>query len=365
MTDVDYLTQTIRLARRGIGCVSPNPLVGALVVNAGKIVGRGFHRAFGEAHAEVVALRDAGDKARGATLYVNLEPCCHYGKTPPCTDAIIQSGIRRVVVGIVDPNPIVNHRGIDILQQHGIRVDTGIAEESSRRLNRAFIKFIVSGMPYITLKIAQSMDGRIATANGHSRWITSEPSRTFVHRMRRENDAVIIGVGTVNADDPQLSVRHVKGRTPFRIVLDSALSIPIHCQLLKDAYREKTVIATCAKDVRKIDIIEQGGARVWQFDGSSDNHVPLPDLLHRMAGEGMSSAMVEGGKQVFTSFICSGLADRFVAIMAPKLLGAGIEAIGDLGIKAVEKNIPLHNVKVRKSGPDIIIQADLHVHGNH
>lgn len=353
------MKRALELARNGIGKVNPNPLVGSVIVKDGQVVGEGFHPCFGKEHAEIMALRNAGELARGATLYVNLEPCCHFGKTPPCTDAIINAGIRRVVVGMVDPNPLVNQKGIEILREHHIDVQTGIEEALCRQLNRVFIKYITTGMPFVTIKIAQSLDGRIATATGHSQWITSEVARAEAHRLRSENDAVVVGIGTALADNPQLTVRHVPGRNPYRIVLDSQLQIPFDGFLLTDENVNKTIIATVADDEDKIARIKATGAHVWQFEKNSNGKIQISDLLQKAADARMSAVMVEGGAKVATSFFKEKMVDHLVAAIAPKIIGAGIEAIGDLGIYSMNDCIELINLTVEKLGPDVIVRSDV------
>ncbi len=334
-------------------------MVGSVIVKNGEIVGQGYHHCFGKEHAEVVALRDAGEIARGATLYVNLEPCCHHGKTPPCTDAIIKAGIKKVVIGMVDPNPLVNQRGIEILKQHNIEVITGIEEAACKELNKVFIKYITIGMPYVTLKIAQSLDGRIATTTGHSQWITSYKARVVAHRIRSENDAIIVGIGTVLADNPQLTVRYVKGRNPVRIVLDSRLRIPLDSHLLTDNHVQKTIIATSLQDADKIDRVKRTGAHVWEIDSQKNGGIPIPDLLKKLVQARMSAVMVEGGARIYTSFLKAKMVDHIVIALAPKIIGSGIEAIGNLGILNVDNSIELKNVKTKKLGPDLLVDADV------
>ncbi|MDZ7330347.1 MAG: bifunctional diaminohydroxyphosphoribosylaminopyrimidine deaminase/5-amino-6-(5-phosphoribosylamino)uracil reductase RibD [candidate division KSB1 bacterium] len=359
LNEGDYLKRAIRLARRGMGHVSPNPMVGCVIVNNDAIVGEGYHRYFGGPHAEVEALQAAGEAAAGATLYVNLEPCCHYGKTPPCTDAIIRAGIKRVVVGMIDPNPLVNQRGIEILRQHGIEVTSGVEEEACRELNRCFIKYIVAGLPYVTMKIAQSLDGRIATATGHSQWITSYPARVLAHRLRAEHDAVIVGIGTVLADDPQLTVRFVKGTNPWRIVLDDQLRIPLSSRLLTGELAARTIVATTSQDEMRKKAVEATGAQVWTISPNQSNRVSIPELLKKMASAHISSALIEGGSQVNTAFLKAGMVDRIIIAIAPRIIGAGIEAIGDLGIERVDRCIELTNIRLKAVGPDYVVTADL------
>ena len=359
LTDEFYIKRAIELARNGMGKVNPNPLVGSVIVKEGRIIGEGYHPCFGKEHAEIMALRQAGEQANGATLYVNLEPCCHFGKTPPCTNAVIKAGIKRVVVGMVDPNPLVNQKGIGILRQHNIEVRTGVEEETCKQLNRVFIKYITTGMPFVTLKIAQSLDGRIATTIGHSQWITSPEARVEAHRIRSENDAVVVGIGTVLADNPQLTVRHVPGRNPYRIVLDSKLQIPLDGFLLSDENVSKTIVATVSEDEEKIARIKAAGAHVWQFEKSENGNILIANLLQKAAHARMSAVMVEGGAKVLTSFFKETMVDHLVVAIAPKIIGTGIETIGDLGIRSVNDSIELINVSVERLGPDIIIRADV------
>lgn len=359
LTDEFYMKRAIDLARNGMGKVNPNPLVGSVIVKDGRIVGEGYHPCFGKEHAEIMALAEAGENANGATLYVNLEPCCHFGKTPPCTDALIKAGIIRVVVGMVDPNPLVNQKGIKILRQHNIAVRTGVEEADCKKLNRVFIKYITTGMPFVTVKIAQSLDGRIATATGHSQWITSDEARVEAHRIRSENDAVVVGVGTVLADNPQLTVRHVPGRNPYRIVLDSRLKIPLDRCLLTDENANKTIIATVSEDEQKIARIKATGAHVWQFEKSENGNIRISDLMQKVATARMSAVMVEGGAKVLTSFFRERMVDHLVAAVAPKIIGTGIETIGDLGIRSVDDSIQLIDLSVEKLGPDVVIRADV------
>ncbi len=342
-----------------MGKVSPNPLVGSIIVKNGKIIGEGYHKCFGKEHAEIVALRKADKNSHGATLYVNLEPCCHYGKTPPCTDAIIKAGIKRVVIGMADPNPLVNQQGIKILRENGIEVKAGVEKEACEQLNRVFIKYIKAGLPFVTLKIAQTIDGRIATSTGHARWITSEAAREEGHRLRSQNDVIIVGIGTVLADDPQLNVRLVKGASPVRIVLDSSLKIPLKSQLLTDESAHQTIVATTSKNLEKIENIKKTGAQVWQLEKDKNGRVPLPELLKKIGRDNKSAVMVEGGAKIFTSFIKENLSDRIVFYIALKILGSGKEAIGDLGIVSVDDCIQLKDMKFKRIGQDFMVDATI------
>jgi diaminohydroxyphosphoribosylaminopyrimidine deaminase/5-amino-6-(5-phosphoribosylamino)uracil reductase len=330
------MLQCVELARRGKGYVSPNPLVGAVIVKGKRIVGRGYHRKFGEAHAEINALRDAGQKARGATLYVNLEPCSHYGKTPPCTDAIISSGIRRVVVGMIDPNPLVKGKGIRALNSAGVEVRTGILSDECRKLNEFFIKKLMTGLPFVTLKIAQTLDGKIALTNGSSQWITSKESRKRVHQLRAEYDAVLVGARTVQLDDPRLTVRFVRGRNPKRILLDGSLSTPLSGRLFSDGFRSLTIVFVrrggSAVFERRKEILKSRGVRIIEVGAHRDGTLSLKALLESLADLNILSVLVEGGQQVFTQFLEEGFVDRLLVFVSPKVYGCdGVPAFGHLG----------------------------------
>ncbi|MFQ5770074.1 MAG: bifunctional diaminohydroxyphosphoribosylaminopyrimidine deaminase/5-amino-6-(5-phosphoribosylamino)uracil reductase RibD [bacterium] len=354
MTDEELIKKTLKLAEKGRGQVSPNPMVGAIFVVNNKIIGQGYHKVFGGEHAEVAAYRAANQAVAGGTLYVNLEPCSHHGKQPPCVDLIVQSGIQRVVIGTQDPNPVVNGAGIKQLQNHGIAVKVGILEDACKGLNEAYFKHIVSGLPLTTLKIAQTLDGRIAARNGQSQWITSEESRHYVHKLRSYNDAVVIGIGTVLADDPSLTVRLTQGRNPRRIIVDSKLRIPLQSKLLNDRMVEK--IATTSKaSQEKIKSIEGKGAVVWVNEANSVGQVDLPTLWHRIGRAGFSSVLVEGGSRISSALLKVNLVDKMVLFIAPKILGAGMPAIQNLGISSLDNSVNLLDFHKRQIGNDILI----------
>jgi len=356
--DERYMRRSLRLARRGMGKVSPNPMVGAIIVRSGEVIAEGYHHRFGSDHAEIKAIKKAWGGIEGATLYVNLEPCCHWGKTPPCVDAVIREGIKRVVIGTLDPNPLVNGKGVEILERHGITVEIGVLEEAARRLNEVYFKYIVTGLPFTTLKYAQSLDGRIATAKGDSHWISSERSRRFAHRLRSQHDAIMVGIGTVLIDNPLLTVRWVKGKNPLRIVLDSQLRILPSAHVL--SAEEDTVIATTDLcDRRKIEEIKKRGKEVLVTQRSKDGRVELRPLMKSLAERGISSILVEGGREVITSLLKERLVDRMVIITAPLITGKGVEGIGDLGIDELKKAIKPSSVHVRRIGEDIIFDLRL------
>lgn len=358
MLDEEYIRLAVRLAKRGQGRTSPNPMVGAVIVRDDRIIGKGYHRRFGGKHAEINAIDDAGGDVKGATIYVTLEPCCHYGKTPPCVDSIIRHEIGRVVIGTLDPNPVITGKSVRMLEERNIPVTVGVLEEACRALNEAHFKYMATGMPLVTVKFAQSVDGRIATVSGSSRWISSEKSRRFAHGLRAINDAVIVGVGTVLADDPQLTARLTKGRSPLRVVLDSTLRTPLTAKVLSGQEKAATIIAISASaSHEKIAALRERGIEVLTVPGDAEGGINLVGLLRKLGERGVSSVLVEGGAAVITSLLRQNLADRLVIIIAPKLLGKGIEAIGDLKIEEVSQSLKLSFTRIRRLGEDLVIEA--------
>ena len=357
-SDIAFMKRALTLAEKGRGHVSPNPMVGAVAVKDGKIVGEGYHAAFSHAHAEVNALDQAGDNALGATLYVTLEPCNHTGKTGPCTERIYEAGISRVVIATRDPNPLVNGSGINFLRSKGITVTEGVLEQNSRELNRGYIKHILTGKPYILLKLAQTLDGRIATSTGHSKWVTGEDSRTSSHKLRSQFDAILVGIGTVLADDPQLTVRNARGFSPKRIVLDSQLRIPLDANVLADDSPNKTIIVTTNQASKeKVARIVERGSIVLVLDADERGWAPQSVLWQKLGELGITSIMVEGGSTVHTETLKHGNADEIVIFFAPKLLGSGVDAIGDLGIRNINSAIELQDLKVKRLNKDFMISA--------
>ena len=354
------MREALLLARRGLGKTSPNPLVGALVVKEGKILGKGYHRRYGAAHAEVIALRNAKGNTRGTTLYVTLEPCCHFGWTPPCVNAIVEAGVSEVVIGIPDPNPRVNGKGIQFLRDHGINVTVGVLEERCRDLNEAYFKHIQTGMPFVTLKFAQSLNGRIATKTGRSQWISSPETLRLAHKLRSTHDAVLVGIGTTLADDPSLTVRFVKGPNPQRIIVDSRLRIPLGAQILSDDGVDRTIIvATKGVNRKKALRIQHLGAEILWAEKNRRGGVDLRDLLEKLGHMGITSVLVEGGSQIITSFLKERLADKIVIVMAPKLIGKGIEALGDMEILNLKEALRISRMKTKRIGEDIVIEGYL------
>lgn len=356
--DEHYMQLALKLARKGRGHASPNPLVGAVIVKNDRIISQGYHKQFGGPHAEINAINNARESIEGATLYVNLEPCCHEGKTPPCVESIVRHKIGKVVIGSIDSNPLVSCKGLNYLQSHGIEVTAGVLEDKCRRLNEIFFHYMETGMPFITVKYAQTLDGRIATATGQSQWISSEAAQKFAHQLRAEHDAILVGLGTVIKDDPELTVRHIRGRNPLRIVMDSSLKIPRKAKILQKLTDAKTlVVTTKIDDNPQFRHIADSGAEIIAIDADEQGNVDLKKLLKFLAGKGISSILVEGGAQIITALLNNDLANRLVTIIAPKIIGKGIEAIGDLKIKELNCAKSLSFQKIKKIGPDIIIDS--------
>lgn len=345
----------IKLAEKGRGLTSPNPMVGCIIVKRGRIVGKGFHKKAGTEHAEVLALNDAGKKAINSTLYVNLEPCSHWGRTPPCTEKIVEAGVREVVIGMDDPNPLVD--GFKELKFRGLKTKIGILEREAKKLNEIYIKYAKAKRPFVILKVAMSVDGKIATSTGDSKYITSKEARTYVHQLRSEVDAVMVGLNTVLRDNPELTPRLFKGKDPMKIVVDSKLKIPKNCNLMKEP--TKLIIATTGKAPKgNIKKLQQKGVNVI-ITKSKNGFVDLEDLTKQLGKHEITSVMIEGGSQLNSSAIKEGIVDKVLIFTAPKIIGNGIGAIGSLGIRKIEKAINLKNPIVKKIGKDVLIEGYL------
>lgn len=353
-----FMGLALRLALKGKGKTSPNPMVGALVVKNGRIIGRGFHERAGLAHAEVMALEEAGMKAKGADLYVTLEPCTHFGRTPPCADKIIASGIRRVVIGMADPNPINNGKGIEFLKQHKIRVEVGFLENKLRKLNEAFIKFITRKIPFVTVKVGQSLDGKIATRTGDSKWITSDKSRVVAHRLRARYDAVMVGVNTILRDNPKLDAWFSK-KQPIKIVVDSQLSVSEEANVL---FRKGNVIfvtlpVKSGQETENREIIARR-AKILDVKEKA-GQINLRDMMKKLAQLEITDILVEGGGTLIGGLFDEGLVDKVLFFISPKIIG-GKEAISSVmgsGIARIDKAIKLREVKSRKIGEDFLIEG--------
>lgn len=354
--DEKYMRLAIELAEKGKGRTSPNPMVGAVIVKNGEIVGMGYHQKAGTPHAEVNAIKDAGDNAKNSTMYVNLEPCSHYGRTPPCTDAIIKAGISRVVIAMTDPNPKVNGKGKAILESQGIEVLTGILEQEARKLNEVFIKYITTGMPFVTIKSAMSLDGKIATFCGKSKWISCDDSRLLVHQIRNEVDAIIIGIGTVLCDNPTLTTRIPDGRDAIRIVLDSKARIPLDSNILNLNSEAKTIVAvTGLAEKERIDQLKKSAEVL--IVPEKDGKVNLTELMKKLAEMEITNILIEGGAEVNASALKEKIVDKIMFFIAPKIIG-GNSAPGPIGGEGVEdpsKAIKLIDISVTQSGEDILV----------
>jgi len=363
--EISFMQQALKLAAKGEGWVSPNPMVGAVVVNNGRVVGKGYHRRAGLPHAEVEALAAAGEAARGADLYVTLEPCNHQGRTPPCTRAILAAGIRRVVIATSDPNPQVTGGGAEFLRSQGVQVELGLLEAEARRLNEAWCHWMATGRPWVLAKAACSLDGKIATAGGESQWITGEAARAFGHRLRHRVDAMVVGIGTVLADDPQLTTRlpgrNPRAKDPIRVVLDSRLRLPLSARLLHlEAPAPTWVACTAPAPPEKRRALEDQGAQVLELPEDS-GRVSLPALLDLLGARQVQSLLVEGGAQVLGAFFDQKLVQQFYFFYAPKILG-GQTAPGMLGgqgvIRLEEAHIAQH-LSIRRLGIDLLVSGYL------
>ena len=345
----------LRFAEKGKGKTSPNPMVGCIIVKRNSIVGRGYHKKAGDIHAEIHALNEAGKKAKNATMYVTLEPCSHWGKTPPCTEMIVEAGISEVIVSTLDANPLVS--GYRELKFRGIKTKLGILEVESRRLNEVYFKYIKSWLPFVTVKAAISLDGKIATTTGSSKYITGRAARKYVHQLRSEYDAVMVGVNTVIMDDPELNVRYVKGRDPIKIVVDSNLKIPLKSRVFLDP--TKLIIATTKRSPKKkIREIQQRGANVLVIE-SERGQVNLKKLMKELIKHEITSVMIEGGAELNSNSIKAEIVDKVMFFIAPGIIGAGLNAIGDLGIRTVDKSIKLKNISSKRIGKDILVEGYL------
>ncbi len=367
MTEINpaHMKLALRLAAKGAGWVSPNPMVGALVVQEGQVVGRGFHKQAGAAHAEVAALRQAGAAARGADLYVTLEPCNHQGRTPPCTEAILAAGVTRVIIATPDPNPRVTGAGAQFLQSRGVTVEVGLLAQEAHGLNQAWFHWLESGRPWVIAKAACSLDGKIATAGGQSQWLTGEPARAWGHRLRHQVDAILVGIETVLSDDPQLTTRLPRGgKDPIRIVLDSTLRIPLTSRVLHLESPAPTWVAcTDTAPAEKVEALKQLGAEVLVFPGHSRDagRVPLPSLLRLLGRRQVQSLLVEGGAEVLGAFFEQKLVNQFHFFFAPKFLG-GRQAPGVLGGEGIVhlKDAPqARDLVIRRIGADLLIKGFL------
>lgn len=353
-----FMDLAFKLALKGKGRTSPNPMVGALVVKNSRIIGQGYHEKAGLAHAEAIALDDAGLKAKGATLYVTLEPCTHFGRTPPCVDKIIKSGIKKVIVGMVDPNPLNNGRGIRILKAEKIKTEVGLLENKLRKLNRAFIKYITRKIPFVTVKVGESLDGKIATRTGDSKWITSDRSRAYAHRLRSDYDAVMVGVNTILRDNPKLDVWFSK-KQPVKIIVDSQLSIPQEANVFsrKSSVIIVTLPVKSGQETENRKILVQK-AKILEVKEKA-GQINLKDMMKKLAQAEITNILVEGGGTLIGGLFDEGLVDKVLFFISPKIIG-GKEAISSVmgrGIARIDKAVKLKEVELRRIGEDFLFEG--------
>jgi len=357
--DEKYMRLALALAKKGAGHTSPNPAVGAVIVKNGRVVGSGYHKRCGSAHAEVNALAMAGAAAGGATLYVTMEPCNHFGRTPPCTEAIIAGGIKNVIIAMKDPNPVTNGRGIRTLHRHGIKTAVGLFKEEAAALNRPFIKSVTRKLPFVTVKIAESLDGKIATRTGDSRWITGEDSRRYVHKLRGMADAVMVGAHTAAKDDPLLLCGIKGARQPARIIVDSGLKTPPGLKIFRTSSVSPVILAaTGAASLARAKRYQKKGARVL-FLRAKCGRVDLKDLFRKLAGMGIIDVLVEGGGTLIANIVEERLADRFLFFIAPKIIGgaAAVTSVEGKGVARIRQAVTFSEIAVKKFKKDILIEV--------
>ena len=355
-----YISLAMKLALKAKGMTSPNPMVGALVVKNGRIIGRGYHAKAGLAHAEVIALDQAGQKARGATLYVTLEPCAHFGRTSPCVDRIIQSKVKKVIIGMIDPNPLNNGKGVGMLKNHKIKVEVGFLEDKLKAINAAFIKYITKSLPFITVKVAESLDGKIATRTGESKWITSDKSRDFAHGIRKNYDAIMVGVNTILRDNPKLDARFSQ-KQPNKIVIDSQLSTPQDANIFNG--KSKVIIVTIpsrpGQETENRKNLAQK-ARIMEVK-EKFGQINLKDMCKKLARLEITSILVEGGGTLIGSLFDDGLVDKVLFFISPKIIGGkdALSSVMGKGISRIDRAVMLKNIRLRRFKEDILVEADV------
>jgi diaminohydroxyphosphoribosylaminopyrimidine deaminase/5-amino-6-(5-phosphoribosylamino)uracil reductase len=358
-TDEIWMRRALELAEHGRGAVEPNPLVGAVVVREGRCVGEGWHRRYGEAHAEVNALAAAGEHSRGATLYVTLEPCCHHGKTPPCTDAVRHAGVRRVVAAMSDPFPQVAGKGAELLRAAGVAVELGLCEAEARRLNAPYLKLLATGTPYVHAKWAMTLDGKIATRSGDSKWVSGEAARRLVHEQRGRMDAVVVGIETALADDPLLTARPPGPRAPTRVVLDSRLRLPLTSRLVRTAREAPTLVAAAEKaDPERAVALEACGVEVLHLP-SPGGRPEVTALLYELGRRRFTNVIVEGGGGVLGAFLDARAIDEFHVFVAPKLVGgaAALSPVAGQGVATMAEALRLAGWRVEVVGDDVLLHG--------
>lgn len=360
MNDIEYMGIALDLAQKGKGWVSPNPMVGAVLVKEGRIIGQGYHKRYGELHAEPNAIKSCTESPKGATLYVTLEPCSHYGKQPPCTKAIVENGIIRVVIGSEDPNELVCGKGIQYLREHGVLVTEHILQKECNQLNEVFFHYMRTKTPFVVMKYAMTMDGKIATRTGLSRWITGETARHKVHEDRHHYSAIMVGVGTVLFDNPMLNCRLEQSKNPIRIICDSQLRTPLYANVVTTALEIPTILATCCTDITRHKPYLSAGCRILTTN-PNDHRVDLNELMKSLGAEGIDSLLLEGGGTLNWAALESGMVHKVQTYIAPKLFGGATAKtpIGGLGIGNPEHAIQLKNTTITSLGKDFLMESEV------
>lgn len=368
MNDEQYMKLALQLAGNGCGWTAPNPMVGAVIVKQRKIIGQGWHEKYGALHAERNALLSCTEPPEGATMYVTLEPCCHYGCQPPCTEAILSSGIKRVVVGSGDPNPLINGKGIQILREHGIEVTEHVLQENCDRLNEVFFYYVRTSLPFVVMKYAMTMDGKIAAYTGMSKWITGEEARKHVQKQRHRYTAIMVGVETILTDNPLLTCHMQGGKNPIRIVCDTTLRTPLHTQIAMSAGHVPTILATCCTDREKISAYEKTGCRILVV-AKKDGHVDLKELMKKLGEERIDSILLEGGGTLNWAALKAGIVQKVQTYIAPKLFGGQTAKtpVEGTGVSSPTNAFALKNSVITRLGNDYLIESEVEhdVYGNY
>lgn len=355
----EYMKRAITLSRKGIGYVNPNPLVGAVIVKHGEIIGEGYHEKIGENHAEINALNSCKESPQDATMYVTLEPCSHYGRTPPCVEAIIKAGIKEVIIGLIDPNPRVSSKGVDRLRKNNIKVITGVCVDEIRELNRTFIKYITTKKPYCIMKTAMTLDGKIASVTGDSKWISCEKSREYVHRIRHEMKAIMVGIGTILEDNPNLTTRlsNIKGIDPIRIIVDTKCRIPLDANVI--TAKGETIIATTNDaPLEKVNSLMEKGVKVI-YVNKKNNMVDIEQLIGKLGQMEIDSILLEGGSKLNYSCLVAGIIDEIITFISPKIIGGSKAktSIGGMGIPLMQDAYMLEDISIDTIDRDIVVKG--------
>lgn len=356
-----YMGLAINLARKGIGKVNPNPMVGAVIVKDNKIVGTGYHEKYGGKHAEINAIENSKESLNGSTMYVNLEPCSHFGKTPPCVDKIIESKINKVVIASVDPNPLVQGKGVKKLRDAGIEVKVGVLDEENKKLNEVFLKYIKNKKPFVVMKVAMSLDGKIATTTGQSKWISCDESRRYVHKLRSEVMSILVGINTVIKDNPMLDCRLENGKNPIRIIVDTTLKIPIDSKIVSSSKLIRTIVVTTKHaNINVMKLLEDKGVEILTVN-LKNNLVDLKEMINKLGELNIDSILIEGGSSLNFSAVNENIVDKIQVYVAPIILGgeSSKTPIGGQGVDDIKEAFKLHKLEYKQVGSDILIEGYL------